>query len=67
MDDFALMPAERALFVALNRRGVPFIIIGMGAAVLQGAPIATQTLDVWFSKVEDEALLARDDKQDANS
>lgn len=56
MDDFALTPAERALFVALNRRGVPFIIIGMGAAVLQGAPVATQDLDVWFSKVEDEAI-----------
>lgn len=56
MDDFALTPAERALFVALNQRGVRFIIIGMGAAVLQGAPIATQDLDVWFSQVEDEAI-----------
>lgn len=56
MDDFALTPAERALFVALNRRGVPFIIIGMGAAVLQGAPVATQDLDVWFSQVDDETI-----------
>ena len=56
MDDFALTPAERALFAALNRRGVRFIIIGMGAAVLQGAPVATQDLDVWFSQVEDEAI-----------
>jgi hypothetical protein len=56
VDDFALTPAERALFVALNRRGVPFIIIGLGAAVLQGAPVATQDLDIWFSRVEDEAI-----------
>ena len=28
MDDFALTPAERALFDALNARGVPFILIG---------------------------------------
>jgi hypothetical protein len=56
VDDFALTPAERELFEALNRRGVHFIIIGMGAAVLQGAPVATQDLDVWFSRVEDEAI-----------
>ena len=56
MDDFALTPAERALFDALTRRGVPFLIVGMGAAVLEGAPIATQDLDVWFAQVDDEAI-----------
>lgn len=56
MDDFALTPAERALFDALNRRGVPFILIGMGAAVLEGAPIATQDLDVWFARIDDEGI-----------
>lgn len=53
VDDFALTPAERALFAALTRRGVPFILIGMGAAVLAGAPIATQDLDVWFERIDD--------------
>lgn len=56
MEDFALTPAERALFGALNRRGVPFIIIGMGAAVLEGAPMATQDLDVWFARIDDEEI-----------
>jgi hypothetical protein len=56
VEDFALTPAERALFEALNRRGVPFIIIGMGAAVLEGAPIATQDLDVWFQRADDERI-----------
>ncbi len=56
MEDFALTPAERALFAALNRRGVPFIIIGMGAAVLEGAPVATQDLDVWFAGIDDEGI-----------
>ncbi len=56
MEDFALTPAERALFEALNRRSVPFIIIGMAAAVLEGAPIATQDLDVWFARVDDERI-----------
>jgi hypothetical protein len=56
VDDFALTPAERALFEALNRRGVPFLVIGMGAAVLQGAPVATQDLDIWFARVDDETI-----------
>ena len=56
MDDFALTSAERALFHALNHRHVPFIIIGMGAAVLEGAPVATQDLDIWFERVDDERI-----------
>jgi hypothetical protein len=52
--DFALTPAERALFDALNRRSVPFIIIGIGAAVLEGAPLVTQDLDVWFERAHDD-------------
>ena len=56
MEDFALTPAERALFAALTRRGVRFILIGMSAAVLEGAPIATQDLDVWFEHADDERL-----------
>jgi hypothetical protein len=53
VEDFALTPAERALFVALNQRGVDFIVVGMGAAVLEGAPLATQDLDVWFERIDD--------------
>jgi len=56
VEDFALTLAERALFDALNRRRVPFIVIGMGAAVLEGAPVATQDLDVWFARVDDERI-----------
>jgi hypothetical protein len=56
VEDFALTPAERALFAALDRQGVRFIIVGMGAAVLEGAPIATQDLDMWFERVDDERI-----------
>ena len=44
VDDFALAPAERRLFDALNHHQVRFIILGMGAALLEGAPVATQDL-----------------------
>ena len=47
MDDFALTPAERALFRALTARGVRFLVVNLGAAVLEGAPVSTQDLDIW--------------------
>lgn len=56
MDDFALTPAERALFAALNRHGLRFIVIGMGAAVLEGAPVATQDIDVWLGQIDEVAI-----------
>jgi hypothetical protein len=56
VEDFALTPAERALFRALAHRGVPFMLVGMGAALLGGAPVATQDLDVWFEQLADERI-----------
>lgn len=59
MDDYAFTPAERALFAALHRRGIKFMIIGLGAAVLEGAPVATQDIDLWFEGLDaDELALA---------
>jgi hypothetical protein len=56
VEDFVLTPAERALFGALHARGVRFIVVGMSAAVLDGAPVATQDIDVWFERVDDEQI-----------
>ncbi|MGD0835027.1 MAG: hypothetical protein ABSB49_00100 [Polyangia bacterium] len=62
MASFALNPAERRLLTALAQRGVPFILVGMGAALLEGAPVATQDIDLWFSDASDPriALAAAD-------
>jgi hypothetical protein len=46
VSDFVLTPAERLLLEALNRLGVRFLIVGMGAALLEGAPGTTQ---IWTS------------------
>ncbi len=64
VDDFALTPAERRLFAALRARGVRFLIVGLGAAVLEGAPVATQDIDVWFETIDSEQikLAAQDDE-----
>lgn len=56
VDDFALTPAERLLLEALSRRGLRFMIVGMGAAVIEGAPVATQDLDLWIEHIDDERV-----------
>jgi hypothetical protein len=61
VDDFALTPAERSLFGALNERGVRFLLVGLGAAVIEGAPLATQDLDLWLERLDERvASAARD-------
>ncbi len=56
VDAFALTPAERELFRAFNRRGIRYILLGMGAALLEGAPVATQDLHVWIDHTEGESI-----------
>jgi hypothetical protein len=34
------------------------MVLGMGAALLEGAPVATQDLDVWFEHVDDAGIRA---------
>jgi predicted nucleotidyltransferase len=53
VEGFALTPAEQALFRALVARGVRFMIIGLGAALVEGAAVATQDIDLWFERAMD--------------
>jgi hypothetical protein len=54
--DVVLTPAERALLEALNALEVPFLMVGMGAALLEGAPGTTQDLDLWFGAIDGDRL-----------
>ena len=56
MFDVALTPAERALFQALDTLGIPYLIVGMSAALIEGAPGTTQDLDLWFGQIDAERL-----------
>lgn len=56
METFALNAAERKLLAALTQRGVPFILVGMGAALIEGAPVATQDIDLWFPDASDPRI-----------
>jgi predicted nucleotidyltransferase len=57
MEDFsALSEGERALLLALNRHGVRFMLVGLSAAVLQGANTATRDIDIWFEDIADRKI-----------
>lgn len=56
MFDVVLTSAERALLEALNALGVPYLIVGMGAALIEGAPGTTQDLDLWFGRIDGAQL-----------
>lgn len=57
MDDIsALTDPERAFLVELTRRGVRFMIVGLGAAVLQGANTSTKDIDLWFEQTSDPRI-----------
>lgn len=57
MEDFsALATGERALLEALNRHGVRFLIVGLSAAVIQGANSSTRDIDLWFADTSDPRL-----------
>ncbi len=52
----ALTHVERAFLVELQTRGVRFMVVGLGAAVLQGANTSTQDIDLWFEQTSDPRI-----------
>jgi hypothetical protein len=54
--DALLEPGEKAFLRALGELEVPYLIVGVGAAVLQGAPLVTQDIDLWFADRSDPRL-----------
>jgi hypothetical protein len=47
---------EVAFLRELKRRKVQFMVVGLSAAALQGAPVVTQDIDLWFRDLEDPNL-----------
>ena len=45
--------SERRLLQTLLRRKVRFMVVGLSAATLQGAPVVTQDVDLWFENLGD--------------
>lgn len=51
-----LEPAERQFLEALNDLAVPFMIVGVTAASMQGARVATEDIDLWFRDTIDPRI-----------
>jgi hypothetical protein len=54
--DSLLEPGERTFLAALDELRVPYLIVGVTAAVMQGAPLVTQDIDIWFEDRTDARL-----------
>jgi hypothetical protein len=51
-----LTDKEERFLRALVEEGVEFLVVGLAAAALQGAPAVTQDIDLWFRDLTDPAL-----------
>ncbi|OGD08962.1 MAG: hypothetical protein A2Y86_03065 [Candidatus Aminicenantes bacterium RBG_13_62_12] len=47
---------EIAFLKELEKRKIPFMIVGAAAAALQGAPVVTQDIDLWFQDFNDPKI-----------
>lgn len=57
MADHLIFGKEEATFLAeLVRNKVEFMVVGLAAATLQGAPVVTQDVDLWFRDVTEPGV-----------
>lgn len=56
MQIFPFTQKEIEFFKELNKRKIPYIIIGLASAAMQGAPIVTKDVDIWFENIGDSKL-----------
>lgn len=48
--------SELGLLRALLKRKVGFMVVGLSAASLQGAPVVTQDVDLWFEHLGEQTI-----------
>lgn len=52
-----LSGSELRLLASLLRHRVRFLVVGLSAAALQGAPVVTEDIDLWFEDLSDPKLV----------
>ena len=52
-----LSDAELRLLESLLRHRIRFLLVGLSAAALQGAPVVTEDIDLWFDNLSDPRLV----------
>ncbi len=53
----SLSESELLFLRGLISRKVRFIVVGLSAAALQGAPVVTQDVDLWFENISDPRII----------
>jgi len=53
-----LSESELGLLASLVRHRIRFLVVGLSAAALQGAPVVTEDIDLWFENLGDPKLAA---------
>ena len=56
MQDLALSEVERSFLRALSELGVRYLIVGLSAAVIQGADTMTADINLWFEDRTDPRI-----------
>jgi predicted nucleotidyltransferase len=56
VSELQLEPAESQFLRALTDRQVRFMVVGLSAALIEGAPVVTQDVDLWFEDIEDRNI-----------
>ncbi len=54
--DLIFTDREAEFLRELVRQKVDFMVVGLSAAALQGAPVVTQDVDLWFRDLEDPGI-----------
>lgn len=54
-----LSESELRLLASLVRHRVRFMVVGLSAAALQGAPVVTEDVDLWFEDLSDPKLSSK--------
>ncbi len=52
-----LSESELRLLESLLHREIRFLVVGLSAAALQGAPVVTEDIDLWFENLSDPRLM----------
>lgn len=52
-----LSESELRLLESLARHRIRFMVVGLSAAALQGAPVVTEDVDLWFENLNDPRLI----------
>jgi hypothetical protein len=55
-DPLIFTESEQAFLQELSRLKVDYMIVGLAAAALQGAPAVTQDIDLWFKDLGDQRI-----------